>query len=534
MEATKPTIKLKTLQLIAREIVNLGTDSFLKAFFNKCGIDEGFLKSKDMAWETLYSCMAKLSESEKLEDKEVLFSIVEAPCNPNLYDSQMEFASDYERLTADLLKYEGLAFINHTMTESKFKGASLLDVFIMKKILMGDKNGHAFHYTHQLKFLDSSTIKIISSLWNLYALGIISFGEKTTKELDFSRNLQKKEIYLCEDLNTHPYFRDSGFDIILLNQELLGKNLSTEIDLFKSDKLISHRIRYTYEKQKKIFINKIRDLHREFESEKLHMPLNPLYEQSEIDALRMILALEEEGFIDDLQMCIAGYSDSPIRTYGKVTFVAFKANLYKISNFLQTIETCKSKTQASEELKPIPIRIVGTPSIEIKNIEQNVVLRKTKNTKIEMRKFPPYLKWNEIAFHFLNEQEVIIKYIDAKDRNIYTFQTDYLAMGFEDEKKKQPNAAWNLLINLRDNNGQISWQQRREKPFTDKKAEALKQEFEDRGSIRRSPVPDKIKHQKKLLADTLKKNFPCEGNPFHDYRKIGSYKIKIILNKPSQ
>lgn len=151
-----------------------------------------------------------------------------------------------------------------------------------------------------------------------------------------------------------------------------------------------------------------------------------------------------------------------------------------------------SEKQAQE---PIPVTIVG--EIGIKGFEEKVILQKPKNKKIQLRKFPTDLKWEEITIRFLNEHEVI-----ATARND-TFQTNYELLGFRNEKTKLPNKQWQFLKGLSETGGEISW--------TSPRATA------------------KGKKQKQILAETLRACFQIEGDPFHPYRKEKSYKIRINL-----
>lgn len=149
------------------------------------------------------------------------------------------------------------------------------------------------------------------------------------------------------------------------------------------------------------------------------------------------------------------------------------------------------------------IEITNMPKLEIKGFEEKVILQKPKNKKIQLRKFPKDLKWEEVSMRFLNGQEVIIT---ARNE---TLQTTYEAMGFEDEKKKLPNKQWQFLRLLSLKNGEISWENNQNLP--------LKQ-------------INSIKKQKQLLTEALKAYFQIyEDKPFHDYKTEKAYKIKLNL-----
>lgn len=145
--------------------------------------------------------------------------------------------------------------------------------------------------------------------------------------------------------------------------------------------------------------------------------------------------------------------------------------------------------------EPIPVTIVG--EIGIKGFEEKVVLQKPKNKKIQLRKFPPDTKWEDIKIQFLNGQEVILKI-----KNL-TYNTSYEEMGFQDERKKIPNKQWEFLKGLSEIGGVISWKSSRATP--------------------------KGKKQKQLLAEALKAYFQINEDPFYPYKQESEYRIRITL-----
>jgi hypothetical protein len=156
----------------------------------------------------------------------------------------------------------------------------------------------------------------------------------------------------------------------------------------------------------------------------------------------------------------------------------------------------KSIKQKEETIKePIPVKIVG--DVVVRGFEEKVVLQKSKNKRIQLRKFPADTKWEDITIQFLNGQEVIIKVRDS------IFQITYEGLGFQDERRKLPNKQWEFLKDLSEAGGEISW--------------------------RNARASAKGKKQKQLLADTLKAYFQIDEDPFYPYKKEKAYKIKINL-----
>jgi hypothetical protein len=156
----------------------------------------------------------------------------------------------------------------------------------------------------------------------------------------------------------------------------------------------------------------------------------------------------------------------------------------------------KSIKQKEETIKePIPVKIVG--DVVVRGFEEKVVLQKSKNKRIQLRKFPADTKWEDITIQFLNGQEVIIKVRDL------TFQTTYEGLGFQNERRKLPNKQWEFLKDLSEIGGTLTWQNLR--------------------------ATVKGKKRKQLLADTLKAYFQIDEDPFYPYKKEKAYKIKIKL-----
>jgi hypothetical protein len=165
-----------------------------------------------------------------------------------------------------------------------------------------------------------------------------------------------------------------------------------------------------------------------------------------------------------------------------------------------------SKTEAdNSQQKREPLHIIIDDikkDIGIRGLEEKVVLQKSKNRKIQLRKFPADTKWEDITIRFLNGEDAII---NVKSD---VHQVNYEVMGFEDEKKKTPNQQWAFLRLLASKKGEVSWNNNRDM--------TLKQ-------------VNSVKKQKQLLAEVLKTYFQIDEDPFENYRTDKAYKIKIKL-----
>lgn len=144
---------------------------------------------------------------------------------------------------------------------------------------------------------------------------------------------------------------------------------------------------------------------------------------------------------------------------------------------------------------------------------------------------PVDAKWEDVTIKFVDGHNVDIK---CKNK---TMRSDYKEMGFEDSKSRRPNKQWEMLQQLAENHGEISW----EKFAAGKSADIRKTdqdfgyEFDEDSSAPQNKgfsiikAPDKLKKTKQLLAQTLKAYFQIDEDPFWPYEEVKSYKIKIKL-----
>ena len=112
------------------------------------------------------------------------------------------------------------------------------------------------------------------------------------------------------------------------------------------------------------------------------------------------------------------------------------------------------------------------------------------------RKFPKNIEWSDVFIKFLDGHNVKIKVKDV------ALTANFKELGFEDQKKRTPNKQWELLEELSQNDGQITWGD--------------------------SAANDKIKKRKQTLSNILKEYFQIEDDPFYPYQD-GRYKIKLKL-----
>lgn len=156
-----------------------------------------------------------------------------------------------------------------------------------------------------------------------------------------------------------------------------------------------------------------------------------------------------------------------------------------------------SNTFNSQKEQIHKIQIVGMPEVQVKQTENDVLIKG--NKKIHLPKFKP-TDWAKITIRFINERDVLIT-ADKKQ-----IQSDYESLGFADEKKKKPNTAWAFLFGLSKSNGETVTLPK--------------------------PIPDTIRQHKLSIAQKLKTIFKNDTDPFYDSAETQTYKIKIQLIPP--
>ena len=126
-----------------------------------------------------------------------------------------------------------------------------------------------------------------------------------------------------------------------------------------------------------------------------------------------------------------------------------------------------------------------------------------KKRDIRSIELPDGTKWQDISIRFMDNGD----HVEITTKKI-TRNATYQEMGFEDARKKRPNAQWGFLRLLAMQRGELSWKN------------DLDMSVKER---------NKIKKKVQVLSDTLKEYFPIREDPFYSYRKEKSYKIKINL-----
>jgi hypothetical protein len=155
----------------------------------------------------------------------------------------------------------------------------------------------------------------------------------------------------------------------------------------------------------------------------------------------------------------------------------------------------KRKNELLKSDTPIKMEITAIPELRIKNTEESVLVKNKK--RITLPKFPR-TEWSKVSVHFLSERDILLS--DGKD----TKPADYKSLGFEDERTSKPDMAWDFLLSVAKGNGETET--------------LLKSERET------------AKKRKQKVADTLRKIYKNQTDPFDDFFELKKYRalFKII------
>jgi len=423
-KTSQSIIKPKSLELIAREIGELDTHTNLIKFLTECGIEPKLIQyiqneyPEQSKWQLIYAVLSELATAPNPEDQKILFKIIEEASHPLMHNGNEEIAKTYEDRFNKLLKYDGFTLKNYKIKKinKEVRQDNDLDLYLKKKILVENWRDDLPHPITELSFNNNTIEQICYSLWDLFVADIISFGANTTpediliktdprfhQEIAFNWNLIRDL-----DNNPHKVEADDGFDIEILDEKRLKKDVDEEISEFIANKVNPEKIEavkefypdtkhfetpsylrgvsrnyYAYKKQKEILLNYIANLYNQFENEILAIKFNEI-ENPNINVLRTMLALEKEGFFIIKELS----NDKQEWTDKDNVFIKAKLAKSKISALkkLATNDEQKIKDKSDEKpfnneqaKSPIPIAIVEMPELKIRKesqIKQQLLPRK--------------------------------------------------------------------------------------------------------------------------------------------------------------
>lgn len=185
-----------------------------------------------------------------------------------------------------------------------------------------------------------------------------------------------------------------------------------------------------------------------------------------------------------------------IREKGWSTDVA-RDEIFFVHGILKNLATREDIRAYGQE--PIPeVQAVIDETQELLNAIENAKHVHSENTP-DIKPLFAATSWGGITIRFITDHDVIVQI----QRPEFQTQSNFDAMGFRDQRTREPIFAWKFLRGLSQTHGET-------REFTEL-------------------IPLAARKQKQVLSKKLKKVFGLTDDPFYSSREHRTYKIKINL-----
>ena len=123
---SKPTIKLKTLELISRELKEHYTGTEIITLLKEAGVDKRFIIYPESKWMIFYKVFVELSVYKNTKDAELLFNLICNAIHPLNLDGNSKKSEELQIQFNEYLKYDHLE-IYYINNEHKFVISDSMD-----------------------------------------------------------------------------------------------------------------------------------------------------------------------------------------------------------------------------------------------------------------------------------------------------------------------------------------------------------------------------------------------------------------------
>lgn len=346
----KPYIKLKTLELIARELKEHYTGTEIVNLLKEAKVDPRLIVYPESKWIVFYNVFSELSLSKKYEDHILLDNIICEAIHPLNLDGDQQKSKELQKKFNEYLKYNYL-IIAYLDDSQQFRIIDSIDAYPepTKEELEEMELEFETRSQEELQFFKQPDNKNKISLLRKSFQSIINVVEvfcenpsNVTEELNDAYTELHKIIYrLVNDLNLH----DEGGKIYKLNNFGLPF-----INLYKAEKAYQ-------EKGKSISWEKIRP-----EMNSIYGDIEEIYK--EVNGSDTIAEPEQQKKINDIQLYLS--------------------------------ELKEQRKQKDEKSSSTKIEITSIPKLEFKETAHIKNLQKInlKDTKIEYDDDKAHIKIN--------------------------------------------------------------------------------------------------------------------------------------------
>lgn len=399
---TKPTVRLKSLELIAIDIGELDTGHSLVNFLIEYGVNKRLIVYPNTKWRMIYAVLAELAYSKNGKDKKTLFKIIGGAVHPLMHRGNTVSAETIKNKFNNYLSYDNLELF-YNKKENIYKVVEPLSEEEEKEIVL-ELNKEAKQH---LKFLCQSDNKEkISLLRKTYQVLMELVGL-------FCRN----------------FLRLSQEEIVKLNKHYLALD-KTVWDII--DELKLNGVFESYRKYPRPFTNL-------FSAEK----------ELDGDINWDVIRREMSARFGEIETLYQRVNASDILAEPDKQKQLNDVMLY-LSKLKEKTKEVKKKNNAK---KPSATRIEITkmPELQIEGLKEIAKAKKRDDKPKFPYKLPAGTRWEEITIKFLDDENV---YIQVKQ---FKHSTSYKEMSFVGKgNNPNPSEAWIFLKVLATLNGELT------------------------------------------------------------------------------
>ncbi|MBU4204607.1 hypothetical protein KKH26_00275 [Patescibacteria group bacterium] len=173
----QPIIKLKSLELIAKEIGELDSGQNLIEFLTGCGMDINLIKYPQTKWRMIYDVLLYYASCPKAEDRKMLLKIIEEASHPLMHNGDKKAAEETVKKFNGFLQYNNFFIENGVLWAGEPNGS---------ETAWFDKNGNNYEDTLEVFLTVPKQANKLYVYWNELI--------KLTKFYFNNKDIQNEEI----------------------------------------------------------------------------------------------------------------------------------------------------------------------------------------------------------------------------------------------------------------------------------------------------------------------------------------------------
>ncbi|MCX6751926.1 MAG: hypothetical protein NTZ87_00255 [Candidatus Nomurabacteria bacterium] len=490
-----PIIKLKTLELIARELKDHYTGYEITKMLGECGVGKKLI-IPNSKWLIFYRLFEELSISQDKKAKKLLYKIIGESVHPLNLGGNSEMSESLVEKFNEYLKYDDLT-ITYSDFDKKYSISNSKNLIeIDEEEELNILNQEVWEQEQEeLSFLQKpENIEKISTLRKAYQvfMNIVEVycenPSSPTHELnDVYLDTKKLMTNIVDKLHLHNgvLVKESG------DKNYYSKMITLQHFFLPFSNLFIAEAEYEKNKNEKLHWDNIRPkMHASYGS------IDELYRR--VDGSDILSKPDVQETLNDISLFL-----SKTKEKNKKQAETKEKEINKSQKLLDTLDNTiikgfkdmfsNSSNQPREQAIQ-RIEITAMPDLNIKHIEDNIVVKNNKK-RITLPKFPR-TEWLKVSITFIGERDILLS--NGKDTKPSSFE----GLACDDGRTGRPDDNWDFFLKLAKGNGQTL-------PISKKERE-------------------KQKKQKQKITDILRKIFQNDTDPFET--EIGGiYKAKFNI-----